>query len=531
LSKATVFLRDATGLIRDIGPFDALILSLGFIVGPTFIVIFTGEWSLFPGVSVAGSFLLMGLLAAVHGYFYLQISSVLPRSASGGYVSLSRMVNPALGLAMSFIFVVAMIFNLGYIGSIAVPVGVAGPLTSYAAVTHNSGLASLASSLSTPTAGFATGSLLIILVAIIAITGTKNILRANRIFFILGTLAFVTLIGMLLSVSQSQFATAFNNYAGANAYQSTITAAVTAGRIVPQNLIVPTLLSLPLSWFSLNGYQSSTYYSGEMKKVTHTMSIAVVGAIVYGAGMFALVAYLAENAFGSTFVQSISYLYGLGGSNYALSVPPYLNTLLVMVNSNLYLNVLIMLGIVGWAYLIATNFIFVGSRHFLAWSFDRVFPSSLGRVSDRFHSPVIAIVVIAVISEIALIFYIIEPAYLGAVNLTYLFLPAILLDGFSGVFLVWRRKDLFASAPAVAKRKLGPLPIIVITGLYSVIFISVMLIAALDNPAVGGPLGMITVGTVAGSFILGLVSYFGMKAYQKRRGLDISMVFKEIPPE
>ncbi|MDA4135570.1 MAG: amino acid permease [Thaumarchaeota archaeon] len=528
---ASVFLRDATGLIREIGPFDALILSLGFIVGPTFIVIFTGEWSLFPGVSVASSFLLMGALAAVHGYFYLQISSVLPRSASGGYVSLSRMVSPALGLGMSFIFVVAMIFNLGYIGSIAVPVGIAGPLTSYAAVTHNTGLASLASSLSTTTSGFITGSLLIIFVAIVAITGTKNILRANRVFFILGTLAFLTLVGMLLVVSQGQFTTAFNNYAGANAYQSTISAATAAGRIVPQNLIIPTLLSLPLSWFSLNGYQSSTYYSGEMKRVSRTMVAAIVGSIIYGAGLFALVAFLAERAFGSSFVQSISYLYGLGGSNYLLSVPPYLNTLLVIVNSNLYLNVLIMLGIIGWAYLIATNFIFVSSRHFLAWSFDRVFPSQLGRVSDRFHSPLLAIVVIAVISEIALIFYIIEPAYLGAVNLTYLFLPAILLDGFSGVFLVWRRKDLFASAPAIARRKLGTVPMIAITGLYSVIFIGILLAAALDNPAVGGPLGTITVATVVGSFILGLVSYFGMKAYHKRHGLDISVVFKEIPPE
>lgn len=531
MSKATVFLRDATGLIRDIGPFDALILSLGFIVGPTFIVIFTGEWSLFPGVSVASSFLLMGALAAVHGYYYLQISSVLPRSASGGYVSLSRMVSPALGLGMSFIFVVAMIFNLGYIGSIAVPVGIAGPLSSYAAVTHNSGLASLASSLTTSSSGFITGSILIIVVAIVAVTGTKNVLRANRLFFILGTLAFLTLIGMLLSVSQSSFATAFNNYAGANAYQSAISSATAAGRTVPQNLIIPTLLSLPLTWFSLNGYQSSTYYSGEMKRVTRTMTAAIVGSIVYAAGMFALVAFLAENAFGSSFVQSISYLYGLGGSNYALSVPPYLNTLLVIVNSNIFLNVLIMLGIVGWAYLIATNFIFVSSRHFLAWSFDRVFPASLGKVSDRFHSPLLAIVVIAVISEIALIFYIIEPAYLGAVNLTYLFLPAILLDGLSGLFLVWRRKDLFASAPGVAKRKIGPIPVIVITGLYSVIFIAVMLIAALANPAVGGPLGTITVGTVAGAFILGLISYFGMKSYQKRRGLDISLVFKEIPPE
>jgi basic amino acid/polyamine antiporter, APA family len=531
LSKPTVFLRDATGLIREIGPVDALILSLGFIVGPTFIPIVTGEWSLFPGVSVAASYLLMGLFAAVHGYFYLQISSVLPRSASGTYVSLSRLVNPALGMGMSFIFVVAMIFNLGFIGSIAVPVGVAGPLTTYASVTHNSYLASIASTLTTPSSGFITGSLLIIFVAIVAITGTKNILRVNRVFFIFGTLAFLILVGGLLTISQTQFTTAFNNYAGPNAYQNTITAAVSAGRIVPSNFIIPTLLSLPLTWFSMNGYQSSTYYSGEMKRVSKTMVYAVVGSIVYAAGFFALVAFLAERAFGSTFIQSISYLYGHGSSSYTLNVPPYLNTFLTLVDSNLFINVLIMIGIVGWAYLIATNFILVPSRHFLAWSFDRVFPSQLGKVSDRFHSPVIAILLIAIISEITLFFYVYTPAYLGAVNLTYLFLPAIILDGFAGVFLVWKHKALFATAPGVATKRIGRLPIIAITGIYSVLFVAILLVFSLFNPAVAGPLGTITLVTVVGSFILGIAIYFAMKAYHKSRGLDISIVFKEIPPE
>jgi basic amino acid/polyamine antiporter, APA family len=279
----------------------------------------------------------------------------------------------------------------------------------------------------------------------------------------------------------------------------------------------------------MNGYQSSTYYSGELKRVSKTMIYAVVGSILYAAVFFALVAYLSERAFGSSFIQSISYLYGQGAN--PIGVPPYVNTFLTLVNSNFYLNVLIMIGIVGWAYLIATNFILVPSRHFLAWSFDRVFPSQLGKVSDKFHSPVIAILVIAIISEITLFFYVYTPAYLGAVNLTYLFLPAILLDGLAGVFLVWKHKELFKTAPGVTTKRIGRLPIVAITGVYSFLFVLIMLAAALYNPAVGGPLGTITVVTVVGSFVLGLVFYYAMKAYHKSKGLDISIVFKEIPPE
>ena len=37
--------------------------------------------------------------------------------------------------------------------------------------------------------------------------------------------------------------------------------------------------------------------------------------------------------------------------------------------------------------------------------------------------------------------------------------------------------------------------------------------------------------TVTAAALLGLISYFGMKAYNKRRGIDIGNAFAEIPPE
>ena len=87
------------------------------------------------------------------------------------------------------------------------------------------------------------------------------------------------------------------------------------------------------------------------------------------------------------------------------------------------------------------------------------------------------------------------------------------------------------TAPGVATKRIGKLPIIAITGIYSVLFVAVLLVFSLFNPAVAGPLGTITLVTVVGSFVLGIAVYFAMKAYHRSRGLDISIVFKEIPPE
>ena len=63
-----------------------------------------------------------------------------------------------------------------------------------------------------------------------------------------------------------------------------------------------------------------------------------------------------------------------------------------------------------------------------------------------------------------------------------------------------------------------------------ILFISLMVLA-IYNPYITGPIGVITETTVSASAILGLICYFGMKVYNARRGIDIGKAFQEIPPE
>ncbi|MDA4130322.1 MAG: hypothetical protein OK457_06090, partial [Thaumarchaeota archaeon] len=93
-SEKSIFLRQATGLVRDFAVIDALILAVGAMIGPTWVPIFAGEWSLFPGVSIPASFVMIGLLSLVNGIYYVFITAVMPRSGGGSYVPLSRLVHP-----------------------------------------------------------------------------------------------------------------------------------------------------------------------------------------------------------------------------------------------------------------------------------------------------------------------------------------------------------------------------------------------------------------------------------------------------
>jgi hypothetical protein len=61
----------------------------------------------------------------------------------------------------------------------------------------------------------------------------------------------------------------------------------------------------------------------------------------------------------------------------------------------------------------------------------------------------------------------------------------------------------------------------------------------LASPAIWGTAAMVdgihgyylAYAYVIGSFIAGLLLYYGSKWYNGKRGIDISLAFKEIPPE
>ena len=526
-----VFLRNATGLVRDFAMIDAVILAIGAMIGPTWIPIFESEWYFYPGVNIPASLLIIGVLALANGAYYVFITSVMPRSGGGSYVPLSRLVSPILGMGMTTILVAAFLLDMGYISNITFTVGVSGPLSTFATITKNSGLASLATSLSTTQSGFILGTIMIILVGLLAISGNRWIKLVNKVAFAIGTIGMLLIIGILATTSQSAFQTAFNNFAGAGMYQNITATAHSLSWNPNVNWLSPTFLSLPISFFAIAGYAFNTYYGGEIRKVSRTMSIAVVGSIFFTAAIFSIIAELAQNAFGNDFITSAGFLADYqNGAHWPVSVSPYVNNFVAMVNTNPLVNAILIASFISWGYLLIINYYFIPSRHFLAWSFDRSVPSVFGSVSDRLHSPVIALAICGFIGWIALIAYTFLPAYVGPVNLTFFFVIAFLLDGLAGIAL-WRKPALLDAAPAFVKRKVGGIPVISLLGLYSIIFMGYLLAESFANQDAVGAFGWATGIPTIGAFIIGSLSYVGMRQYYKNRGLDIGLAFREIPPE
>ncbi|MCX8061499.1 MAG: hypothetical protein N3D16_02840 [Anaerolineales bacterium] len=95
----------------------------------------------------------------------------------------------------------------------------------------------------------------------------------------------------------------------------------------------------------------------------------------------------------------------------------------------------------------------------------------------------------------------------------------------------YRRPDLFENSSAFVRRKIGNVPVVTIVGGITLAYLLWMIIASFAFPAVGGRIGVGTLGTLAGFIISGLIVFYAARAYRlKNEGIDINWTFQSIPP-
>src|ERR671931_2963515 len=129
------FFRNATGLVRELTPFDAfdLVFSAVLIpVGITQVMSFAPQF--WPGANMVVSFLIATPLVFCTGLVYLYFTVAMPRSG-GDYVWVSRALHPLLGflvnVSLTFVFLTWVAFNFTFMLSVV------GRAASYTAGIHN----------------------------------------------------------------------------------------------------------------------------------------------------------------------------------------------------------------------------------------------------------------------------------------------------------------------------------------------------------------------------------------------------------
>jgi amino acid transporter len=177
---------------------------------------------------------------------------------------------------------------------------------------------------------------------------------------------------------------------------------------------------------------------------------------------------------------------------------------------------------------------FMPIRSFFAWSFDRLMPEKLADVNERTHSPVTAILVVNGIIAALTIWSVYS-------NVFQLVLGLIVLAGCLGVVIVAaaaialpiRRPDLYRASPANVKF-LG-IPVLWIVAPLSIAIFVTLAVISTQYPALvmnGNPNNFWWIPAwFAGLIVGGALLYYVPKYIRARRGINVSFVYKELPPE
>jgi amino acid transporter len=258
----------------------------------------------------------------------------------------------------------------------------------------------------------------------------------------------------------------------------------------------------------------------------------MVGGVLINGLVLAIIVLLTTNAVGTSWLRSVDYL--AANDPTKLGIPgglaPGVNFLVALMTHNTVLLALLGIGFVIWALMGTPLSELQATRYMLAWGLDRSGPQWLGRVNDRVHTPVAAIVFCTVTGEIALIalINIAQASLLGALLAQ---IAAFILVCVAGVAFPYRLKDLWESAGG--RRILG-VPAVALAGIGGAIALGALLILFIFNKSISAQFAVtahLSIEFMVGVVVAGTLWYIGAYLVNKRRGINLNLAYKEIPPE
>jgi APA family basic amino acid/polyamine antiporter len=532
--KGTVFVRDATGLVRGIGPWDSLYMNvIGIAAVFSIVPLLAVASSIYPGANLFLAFTIALVVAIPFGWCFAVLTAAFPR-AGGDYVYNSRIIHPAYGFVGNMIYTMVNVIALGLYGGLISSYYLSSVLSSFGTVYNNASLTSAGTFLSTHTGVAIVGTILVVWAFATTIFGMRPYLWTLKVLFWVAVIGTIVLIGVMATSTNAGFITSFNAVAAkyGTSYTGIVSSATKAGYSSPGFSIGATLLSTVFIYeYLTTAWPTQT--AGELKSANKSLIFSILGGIGISYVLFMLITALYDNVFGASFTNAITWLATNQPSSYPLPASPYLLYLVSFLSNNPIVLVLVSACLIAWGIGLLPNFFMIITRPLFAYSFDRIIPSKFASVSDRTHTPVFSMVVILILAEIALLIENYAGSLIGAfVNVAVWIVVYFIFTMITAVVFPFIKKDLFQSKTGFIKAKLGPVPIITIAGVVALIGFADALITYLQYPALSGPVTVASNSFFIGFLILVTLLYFGSYWYRKQReGIDISLNFKVIPPE
>lgn len=535
-----VFVREATGLVRRLGFLDQLIISIAIVnVTGGFVFTMIAAPYFFPGANMIAVFALGAIPAFAFVLTYSIFSAAMPRSG-GDYVWSGRILGPRFASVLAVIMLLAgsiygPAFNFWLIDAF----GLAQLFLDWGLVTGNASLVSLGATVSAPPWGFIISLISVVIVMVIGLFGIEAFRKVNRYGYLIYTLTAILFVAGFLSINTATYNASFDAAMRSfNVTHSQVEGAIAANPSLVGTSLASTILAIvPLGFLTYSGFNFNTYLAGETKEVSSTMPKALLTTTVITLIALSIITYIVYATLGGSFVGGISYLYNTGALS-SVPVEPTLN-FLVALGLPAWFGVLININIIlGFAF-VALSYTMTFSRILFAMAFDRLIPTRMANVNDRFGSPHYAMIIITIISAVFTTFWWYVGLVYGYFNGTFALDVGYLIPGLAALLFPFIKKDLYdrtvGSLGGWFKWKIGGMPLLSIGGL-AILLIWGFGLYSLLNPTIpytylGGVLPW-ALGTTLALIIVGWLIFEASRRYHlKKDAFDIALVYKEIPPE
>jgi APA family basic amino acid/polyamine antiporter len=528
MGERKLYARKSSGLIRTIGIFGAMVFGVHCIsLSSSGLIPYSWVAGVWPGSSIIGVLTVAMILCLFHGYTYATIGATMPRSAAD-YTLASRALSAPLAFAASWTLV---IFSAMVAGALIawIPSGVVPTfMRTIGIVFANDAYVRIADWSATATGIIVIGTVCTIITFGTMILSTRTIVRILEIGFFLGVIAWLIIYFQLGSASKSAFPAAWDRFMGAGSYEGRVDLAKSYGMVLNPNVGLMTLAGLIMGFWIFYGYYIPTFFAGEVKQADRTLLAGSWSSLLVTWAIFVLGAVMIQRLVPLEWISAESYL---SQSDYTGQTMPWITFWAAILQPSFPL---VFFTFLAWVYTLinlAQTYFFYCSRIVFAWSFDRLIPERVSSIHPKLHSPVVAITIITLIAEVGVIDAATGGVMGAQLNFVFFAVCTQLVPVLAMTLFPYLKPDLFENASAFVRRKVGGVPLITIVGGITMAYLIWMIIASFAYPAVGGRIGLGTLGTLAGMVITGLIVFYGARAYRLRtEGIDVNWTFQSVPP-
>ena len=533
-ASPALFTRKATGLVREARAVDALFYN---VMWASVALAFTFAWLLYgfayPGANMFVAFLIAAVLGLPGVFVYAMLSQIMPRTG-GDYVFNSRSLHPSVGFAanFSFCFWLAIIYGLYTTYLTAYGFGAFGRMM--AGFTGSSGWLDFGDWFANDYAVFITGTIAVLISAAVFVIGGLRLFLKLQVatfgLYILGTFLIPVIVGLLQS--KAGFLANFNDYAanlGVDGASTALSASAKEAGFAPSGFDTEmTLKAVSVFWYIFGFIYASNYFAGEIRLRKRTHLVSMPGALLVAVLFIGLLfpAYLGITGYDFNgalgFADPAAY-------GFAAGPPGYLEVFSIASGSWVFGAVMIVgfsLGLLVWL----PQTMLLISRSMFAWSFDRIMPARISYVDSRTHSPVIAIGIVTVLAIGSTAIYAFTDWFTTLSVLLGLSLT-LLVTAFGAILLPFRQREMVENSPY--GRRIAGIPVLSLVGGLAVAGFGTAIAVLLWDPGSGSSLSAnpgklwLSLGVYALAFAI----YFGSQTIRRRQGIDLSLTYRELPPE